>query len=199
MNRLVYALVTLLLACTYFSTIASADCGAPAAAGVRICTPTPNATISGAYMEINSAPRSGSIHRLFVYIDNKIHYQGDIYQTGVNLSDGSVFNGTHRLVVKAWDTGGNVLQASRTFTVINAGAGPCAMPASPGINLCDPPAASYQPNRGIPISVAAKGYSTILSLNFYVDNKLYLSISDNPVGTSAASTAGPHTIKVIAR
>jgi hypothetical protein len=199
MDRLVCASLTLFLACTFFSTIAFADCTAPAAPGVRICTPTPNATISGAYMEINSTPRSGSIHRLIVYIDNKVHYQGDIYQAGVNLSDGSVFNGTHLLVAKAWDTGGNVLQASRTFTVINAGAGPCAMPASPGINLCDPPAGSYQANLGIPVSVAARGYSAISSLNFYVDNKLFLTTSDNPVGTSATSTAGAHTIKVIAK
>ena len=199
MNSLVRALVIFLLAGTSFSTIASADCTAPAAPGVRICTPTTNATISGAYMEINSTPKSGSIHKLIVYIDSKVHYQGDAYQTGVNLSDGSVFNGTHLLVAKAWDTGGNVLQASRTFTVINAGAGPCAMPASPGINLCDPSAGSYQPNLGIPISVAAKGYSTVSSLDFYVDNKLFLSTSDNPVGTGATSTAGSHMIKVVAR
>ncbi len=196
MNRQVCALVNLLLA---FSLSAFADCSAPASPGVRICTPTSNATISGAYMEINSTPKSGSIHRFIIYIDSKIHYIGDAYQTGINLGDGSVYNGTHSLVVHAWDTGGNLLEAKRTFTVINAGFGPCPKPASPGLNVCDPPSGSYQPNLSIPISVGARGYSGISSLNFYVDNKLFLSTSDNPVGTAAETTAGPHTIKVIAK
>src|SRR6266404_5077532 len=195
MNRLVGALVTLLLGS---SLSAFADCSAPADPGVRICTPTSNATISGAYMEINSTPKSGSIHRFIIYIDNKIHYVGDPYQTGVNLGDGSVYNGTHSLVVHAWDTGGNLLEANRTFTVINAGFGPCPRPASPGLNVCDPPSGSYQPNLSIPISVGARGYSGIASVKFYVDNKLFLTTSDNPVGTAAVTRAGPHTIKVVA-
>src|SRR5438309_11927880 len=114
MNRLVCALVTFLLACIGSSTSAFADCTAPASPGVRICTPTANATISGGYMEINSTPQSGSIHRFIVYIDGKAHYQGDPYQSGVNLGDGSIYNGTHSLTVRAWDTGGNVLEAHRT-------------------------------------------------------------------------------------
>jgi len=150
-------------------------------------------------MEINSTPKSGSIHRFIVYIDGKNHYQGGAYQTGVNLGDGSIYNGTHSLTVRAWDTGGNVLEAHRIFTVINAGAGPCSKPSTPGINLCDPPANSYQPNLGIPVSVAARGFSTISSLNFYVDSRLFLTSSDNPVGTGATTTAGPHTIKVVAK
>ena len=44
-----------------------------------------------------------------------------------------------------------------------------------------------------------RGYSTISSLNFYVDNKLFLTSRDNPVGTGATTTAGPHTIKVAAK
>jgi len=196
MNRLFSALLILLSASC---VSAFANCGAPSDPGVRICTPTANATISGGYMEINSTPKSGSIHRFIVYIDGKNHYQGGAYQTGVNLGDGSIYNGTHSLTVRAWDTGGNVLEAHRTFTVINAGAGPCRKPSTPGINLCDPPANSYQPNLGIPVSVAARGYSTISSLNFYVDSKLFLSTSDNPVGTGATTTAGPHTIKVVAK
>jgi hypothetical protein len=198
MNRLVCALVTFLLAGTAFSATAFADCSAPAGPGVRICTPTSNATISGAYMEINSTPKSGSIHKFIVYIDNKIHYVGNFYQTGVNLGDGSVYNGQHLLVVRAWDTGGNVLEARRTFTVINAGFGPCPKPAGPGLIVCDPIVGSYQPNLSVPVSVAARGFSAISSLNFYVDNKLFLSTSDNPVGTGAETTAGPHTIKVVA-
>src|SRR3954453_8827096 len=105
MKRLVSAWFALLF-CSAVSTIAFADCSAPFNPGVRICTPTANATISGAYIEFNSTAKSGSIHRFIVYIDNKIHYIGDPYQSGINLGDGSVYNGNHLLVVKAWDTGG---------------------------------------------------------------------------------------------
>lgn len=196
MKRLFSTLI-ILLSASWVN--AFADCSAPATPGVRICTPTANATISGAYMEINSTPKGGSIHRFIVYIDHKIHYVGDAYQTGVNLGDGSVYNGNHLLVVRAWDTGGNVLVARRTFTVINAGFGPCPKPAAPGLNVCDPIAGSYQPNLSVPVSVAARGFSSISSLKFYVDSKLFLSTSDNPVGTAAETTAGPHTVKVVAK
>jgi len=199
MNRLVCALVTFLLACIGSSASAFADCTSPASPGVRICTPTSNATISGAYMEINSTPKDGSIHKFIVYIDHQIHYEGDYYQTGVNLGDGSVYNGNHLLVVRAWDTAGNVMEARRMFTVTNAGFGPCSKPASHGLNVCDPIAGSYQPNLSVPVSVAARGVSAISSLNFFVDNKLFLRTSDNPVGTGAETTAGPHIIKVVAK
>src|SRR3954451_3758868 len=121
MTRLFSALIILF---SLSSIAAFADCTAPTNPGVRICTPTANATTSGNYMEINSTPKSGSIHKFIVYVDNKIHYAGDPYQTGVNLEDGSIYNGTHLLVVRAWDTAGNVFDSRRTFTVINAGFGP---------------------------------------------------------------------------
>ena len=196
MKRLFCAFV-ILLSATCVSSFA--DCTAPSAPGVRICTPTASATISGAYMEINSTPKSGSIHRFIIYIDNKIHYIGEAYQSGINIADGSVHNGSHLLVVKAWDTAGNVLEARRNFNVINAGFGPCPKPTSPGLNACDPLAYSYQPNLSVPVSVAATGVSGISSLTFYVDNKLLLTASDNPLGTSFQATAGPHIIKVVAK
>jgi hypothetical protein len=202
MRRLRSALTSLLFVLCCFSISSFADCSAPSSPGVRICTPTQNSTSSGAfgaYMEFNSTPKSGAIHRFIVYIDDKIHYVGDPYQTGLNLGDGSVYNGTHLLVVKAWDTGGNVLEARRTFNVINAGFGPCPKPGAPGLNVCDPIWGSYQPNMGFPISVAARGYSGITNVSFFVDGKLSLSSGDNPVGTSAETTAGRHTIKIVAK
>jgi hypothetical protein len=196
MKRLFCALVVLLSASC---VSAFADCSAPTRPGVRICTPTASATTSGAYMEVNSTPASGAIHRIIVYIDNQIHYVGAPYQTGVNLGDGSVYNGSHLLVVKAWDTGGNVFEARRTFNVINAGFGPCPKPATPGLSVCEPVAHSYQPNLSVPVSVAARGVTAISSLKFYVDNKLSLTTADNPIGTNVQTTAGSHTIKVVAQ
>ncbi len=162
--------------------------------------PTPNATTAGAYFDINSKPESGIVQKLVIYIDGKSVYTGSVGQTGVTLEDGGVYNGTHHLVVKIWDGGGNVLQAAEYFTVVDGNYRFCAMPTIPGINMCVPSSGAYYPLFGIPAYATVLGYSSVSSLTFYLDGKAQLTTASNPVGTAlSATTAGAHTVGVVAK
>jgi hypothetical protein len=86
----------------------------------------------------------------------------------VTLIDGSIKNGLNKIVINAWDTEGNLYQEAVKF--VGDGYPPCAVPSSPGINFCGPPAGA---NFGVRYSVyaAAKGNSKITAMKLYVDGK----------------------------
>jgi hypothetical protein len=178
-----------------------AQCSAPASAGVRICSPTANATVVFVpAIEINSTPVSGAIHQFIIYDNGKQLYQGSPYQSGIILYDGSVRNGTHNVVVNAWDTTGHMLQAKVTFQVVGQGYPLfCSTPSAPGVNFCVPPANSVQ-IAYIPASARAKGYSAISTIQLYLDGKFQLSESgNNYLSTSVfPPVPGTHTVTMVA-
>jgi len=95
---------------------ASAACPEPASGHLAICQPSPNSTIYQVpHIEAIANPTSGSITTMKVYIDNKL-----VLQNGggsLNLFEGGVANGTHHLVINAWDDFGRLYQASENFGV----------------------------------------------------------------------------------
>src|ERR1700736_6037040 len=51
-------------------------------------------------------------------------------QNSIDVYDALVYNGTHNIVVKAWDSYGNVYQAKETFHVTGLGFPFCSNPRS---------------------------------------------------------------------
>jgi hypothetical protein len=116
------------------------------------------------------------------------------------LYDGAMKNGTHNIVVNAWDTAGNLLQSRVTFTIVGQGYPLfCAAPASLGINFCVPPANSVQ-TQGIPVSATAKGYTAISAIQVYLDGKLQMTQTGyNYLSTGVApSVPGNHSVTMVA-
>ncbi len=178
-----------------------AQCSAPARPGVRICEPTPNATVVYVpAIEVNSTAESGSIYQFIIYDNGHEIFAGSPYQSGVTLYDAVVRNGTHNIVVNAWDTGGHLLQAKVTFYVTGEGYPLfCSAPGTPGINLCVPPA-NAPVGLGIPVAATATGYSKITAINAYLDGKLQAGEQGNNYISTAvyASTVGYHSIATVA-
>src|ERR1044071_4668065 len=89
---------------------ASAACPVPASGSLAICQPSANSTIYQVpHIEAVANPSSGSITNMKVYIDNKL-----VFQNGgpeISLFEGGVANGTHHLVINAWDGLGKLYQA----------------------------------------------------------------------------------------
>lgn len=195
------SLLVLLSLVPLYAVNANAQCNAPSAPGVRICAPTPNSTV--AYLpaiQVNSTPKSGSIYKFVIYDNGKKTFEGDPYQSGVVLYDGSLHNGLHNIVVNAWDTAGNLLQSRVTFTMIGYGYPPfCSAPSAPGINFCTPPDSSLQ-QRNIPVSATARGYSAITTMQVYVDGKLQVSQNGyNYLSTGVVpDSPGTHRITMVA-
>lgn len=184
-----------------YSVNANAQCTAPSAPGVRICAPTPNSTV--VYLpaiQVNSTPKSGSIYKFIIYDNGKSMFEGEPYQSGVVLYDGSLHNGFHNIVVNAWDTAGNLLQSKVSFTIIGYGYAPfCSAPSAPGINFCTPPDSSLQQSN-ISVSATAKGYSAITAMQVYVDGKLQVQQQGYNYLNTGVAPAGPgsHRITFVA-
>ena len=97
-------------------------------------------------------------------------YQGPPGETGTFLVDGSIKNGLNKIVINAWDTEGNLFQGRVNFTVVGDAFPPCAVPTTPGVNFCGPPAGVELGVR-YSVYVAAKGNSKITAMKLYVDGK----------------------------
>lgn len=186
MRRLLFPLLIFVIV---LPALAAAECAAPEAPGVRICSPTANSTVADVpAIDFNSTPAFGADITKFVVYDNNVKlYQGYPGQAGTSLTDGSIKNGLHKIVINAWDSQGNIFQSAVKFTVVGDGYPQCAVPSSPGINFCGPPAGA-ELGLNYSIYVAAKGNSNITAMKLYVDGKQQQSTFNGFYGNPSFST-----------
>jgi hypothetical protein len=149
---------------------ALADCPAPTHPGAVICFPSSNSTVTYPMnIEATATGRNGlPIVRMILYSDNQkidqVTNAGTLTFSDVN----DIYNQSYHLVLNAWDSDGNLYQASATVKVID-GAYACSHPAS-GINFCSPPNGSYQPDNGV--QLVAWGSSNVTSMNAWLNGTL---------------------------
>lgn len=179
-------------------TAAHASCDAPSTAGLRICFPTEGSTVMYvSALEMAATAKSGAIVRAKVWDNGKL--VDDFSFLPGTLFDGAIKNGYHTVTVKAWDSAGNVVQASRSFRVTGYGVGTCAQPSTPGVNLCWPKSDSWQPNTSVPVSATARGNnSKIKSISLFVDGKFLAGASGASILTGAGVSAGRHRVAAVA-
>jgi hypothetical protein len=197
------------LSLTLLSAITSAECSPPSSPGVRICSPTPNATVvyfSNAVAQIpaidfNSTPAFGTqIVKYSVYDNNHKVAQDTTGTSGAELLLGSIKNGLHRVVVNAWDNSGKLYQANVSFRVIgDAFPFPCPVPSSPGVNFCVPPAGAILGPQ-YDADASARGNSSISAIRLYIDGKAQeTQLNFNELNTLAfVGTQGDHRLSFVA-
>jgi hypothetical protein len=167
----------------YLTTGAWSQCVGPSSPGVVICSPTNDSTVVyNNEVSIMSTPAQGaSIATLAVYDNNALIAQGKS-SPGLNIYDGGMYNGQHHVVAIARDTDGNTYRAESNFYVTGQGYGPCALPKSPGIVICNPPTGAVY-GTYVTADVAATGQSKITNLSFYLNGKLIQSVpNQNSLG-----------------
>ncbi len=104
----------LVLSALLLSAVAAwSQCTDPTTPSVVICTPSPGATV--VYIPdvaVRFTPASGStVTKMIIYDNGRNMWQGGAGQNGIDVYDADVFDGTHNIVVKAWDSYGNFYQA----------------------------------------------------------------------------------------
>lgn len=182
------------------SSQASAACPEPASGHLAICQPSANSTIYQVpHIEAIANPTSGSISTMKVYIDNKL-----IFQNGggtLNLFEGGVSNGTHHLVINAWDNFGRLYQASENFGV--TGNLPFSCPVTGvGVRICAPATGSVISNN-LGFSAGFKGNTAIKSVRALLDGADVFDFAPASGQTSVVAggvnaPAGTHTFTVVA-
>ena len=179
---------------------ASAACPEPASGQLAICQPSANSTIYQVpHIEALANPTSGSITTMKVYIDSKL-----IFQNGggsLSLFEGGVANGTHHLVINAWDDFGHLYQASENFSV--TGNLPFSCPLTGvGVRICAPATGSVV-SQNLGFTAGFKGNTAIKFIRAYVDSTDVFDFAPAAGQTSVTGGAistlpGTHTFTVVA-
>ena len=209
---------SLIITLIFFSVLTkiSAACSAPSTPGVRICSPTVNATVvfgvsrqlsdEFPFIDFNSTPASGAqIVKVKAYDNNIKFFEGGDFESGATLSDertSSLGNGMHHLVINAWDSAGNLYQGQVSFRVIGNGFPVfCSFLSDSGVNICSPPPGALLSTRvEVTATAMAKSGLSINAMKLYVDNieqgKIFTDrIIQMPANTQ---TQGSHNIAVVA-
>ncbi|HEU4413477.1 MAG TPA: hypothetical protein VFT65_01745 [Candidatus Angelobacter sp.] len=179
---------------------AFAACPAPASGHVAICQPSANSIIYQVpHIEAVANPSAGSINTMKVYIDGKQIFQNA--GPDISLFEGGVANGTHHLVINAWDSFGHLYQAQESFSV--AGNLPFSCPPSAvGVRICAPGSGQVV-SQNLGFSAGFRGNTAIKHIRAYVDSKDVFDYAPASGQTSIVAggvntTAGTHTLSLVA-
>jgi hypothetical protein len=201
LSLLAVRLVVTLSVALVLSAAAWSQCNNPTSAGVVICTPTNNATV--AYVpevSVRSTPAQGATMTGLLIYDNYAQiYTGPPY--GVDLIDGSIYNGSHYVVANAWDSDGNFYQAATSFFVTGLGYAPCPQPNTPGVVICSPPKGTFYPTNVL-VNAAARGRSNITSMSWFLNGKLVQTVNHTyvaGVSVQLGSEGIDNVVKVAAK
>ena len=179
---------------------ASAACPEPASGHLAICQPSASSTIYQVpHIEATANPTSGSITTMKVYIDNKL-----IFQNGggsLSLFEGGVSNGTHHLVINAWDNFGRLYHAEELFGV--TGNLPFSCPVTGvGVRICAPTTGSVV-SQNLGFSLGFKGNTAIKFVRTYLGSADVFDFAPAAGQTSIVAggvnaAPGTHTLTVVA-
>jgi hypothetical protein len=182
------------------SSQAFAACPEPASGHLAICQPSPNSTVYQVpHIEAMANPTSGSISTMKVYIDNRL-----VFQNGggsLSLFEGGVANGTHHLVINAWDDFGRLYQTSENFSV--TGNLPFSCPVTGvGVRICAPTTGSVV-SQNLGFTAGFKGNAPIKFVRAYVDSGDVFDFAPTAGQTSVVAggvnaAPGTHTLTVVA-
>ena len=172
MNRSLLVL-TITFAVSLFCKNADASCTPPAKPGALLCYPSNNVTLTYPIQFEGAATGDGlPIVAMVLYADNVKEYEIQNYDTftwlysSTGTNDPLQFNGTHHLVLNAWDSEGHVYQTSSYVHQINGRVPQCAAPSA-GFNLCSPTNNAYYPDNDIPVE--ATGAANLTSYATYMN------------------------------
>lgn len=178
---------------------ASAACPEPASGKLVICQPSANSTVYQVpHIEALANPLSGSITTMKVYIDGRT-----VFRSGgpeLSLFEGGISNGTHHLVVNAWDGLGRLYHAEQSFSV--TGNLPSCPVSGVGVRICAP-AGGQVVSQNLGLSLGFKGNAPIKRVTAFVGSTPVFDFVPAPgqtqvLGEGAGTTAGQHTLNVVA-
>ena len=171
-------------------------CSPPSQPGAVLCYPTANASVVPILnIEGAATGKNLPIVLMILYVDNQNIYEVKDANSFV-FADWSYWQlGSHHLVLNAWDSDGNLFQASTTIKIeisINTTYASCSAPST-GVNLCEPAANTWYPQSFVPFY--ATGNPSIVAMKGYVNNQVRVSDNGNSfeIGIGTNPTPGAFT------
>lgn len=175
----------------------SGGSGAPAAGGgpVSVSSPGDGQSVGSPahFVASSSSPDQYPISAMQIYVDDQLAYNvsGNQLDTYVNLGGGS-----HRAVVKSWNTAGESFMQTVNFSVGGGGApAPAPSSGSAGVNVSSPTSGG---GSGSPIHVVASAQAPagIVAIHIYLDDNDVFQTGAASVDTNVNAGAGGHNLVV---
>lgn len=182
-----------------FTVSAAAVCSSPSQPGAVICYPTANATIVPIFnIEGAATGKNSPITKMILYADNQKIYESD--NSSFVYADYLAWElGSHHLVLNAWDSDGNLFQASTTINVpisVNTTYNTSCSHPSTGVHLCLPISNSWYPQSNV--LLVASGSVSIVAMKGYVNNANVVSTNGNYLAIGYGGNPNPSGFKYVA-
>jgi glucose/arabinose dehydrogenase len=165
----------------------------PSSAGdVLICAPTDGSTVSSPVAI--SAKGGSSVNLLEAWVDGVKRQSSSSNSLSFSLD---LSAGSHRLVVIGKSSGTETDRQVINFNVSSSGSSSGCTPASAGdVLICSPTDGSTVSS---PVTISAKGGSSVTSLEAWVDGVKRQSSSSNSLSFSMTLSSGSHRLVVIGK
>jgi acid phosphatase len=161
--------------------------------GVTVCAPLTGTTVGSPVQVIAAATAPAGITAMRIYVDNVSQYL--VHAASINTSL-AMTQGSHSVVVQAWDASGTVYKNKLTVQVQPPPPGPQACTASTfGVTVCSPTTGA---TTGSPVhlTAAAAAEAGITAMRVYVDNISEYLVHGASIDTSLDITQGAHSVVV---
>jgi hypothetical protein len=159
---------------------------------VKVSAPGTNATVTSPIPFAASASSSHPIDGWQVYLDNADVYTGSA--TSSISSSLKASNGTHQLVVRAWDSTGAFGTQSLQVTVSGAATTPSSTPISVSVSA---PVAYSSSTSPIHLHATAASSYAVTGWQVYLDNNIvYTGPASATIDTNVNASQGTHQLVV---
>jgi len=148
---------------------------------VVVTSPAPNAVVASPVQIAAVSGGASTVYSTQIYVDNALKYQ--VSSNSVNTSL-SMTNGSHYVVVQAWDKSGGITKNGFYITVSN----PTITVSSPAPN-----SSVYNP---VQITASTLDASPVYAVQLYVDNVLEYQNSGTGVNWPLTMGIGTHNLVV---
>ncbi len=175
-----------------YTISSTSGCPTPSTStAVSICAPASGSTVTSPVHV--SAAGGSAVTFMEVWVDGTKRFQNSGNHVETDLSLG---NGSHTMTIYGRNSSGVVGKATETFTV-GSGSGTCSQPSSAtGTVICSPANGATVTS---PVSVQARGGSSVNNMEVWVDGTKRFQTSGNTVTTSLTLAAGSHHITVFGK
>src|SRR5262249_53426349 len=160
---------------------------------VSITAPLASAKVLGIVSVLGTASDNVGVTKVELYADGALYASGASSAFSFSWTSTAVANGSHTLMVKAYDAVGNVGSASVIVTVSNTDATP------PSAKISSPLAGATVSGAAVAVSGTASDNVGVTKVELYVDGVLYTSTTVSAFSFSWNSTTkanGSHTLMV---
>lgn len=181
------------------------SCAPPSGDGVNVCQPADGAKLNSPVHVLATASSSaGRITALRVYVDNRDEFtfftnngpdttQNNTIDMNLNLA-----NGTHRVVIVAWNQFGAAFVSPTSKITVGPPQGACPVPTGapyPSVTVCAPldGASVMSP---VHFLAGTRSYYPVSAVQIYVNGKLAYSKNTTQLDTSLQLSAGTYAIEI---